>query len=141
MYTMIPYGGIRRMNQLLDEMEQDIFHGDRTRQFDFPADITDCGSYYLLEAELPGFQKENMDLEIKDGILTISAVREEQKEEQQESGKYLCRERRMGRFYRSFRLTGIQEDAVSATYEDGVLTMTLPKAAELESDRKKIAIT
>ena len=141
MYNMIPFGRINHLNHFFDEVERSFFSEERSQYAGFRTDITDGGDFYLLEAELPGFQKENIDLELKEGVLTISANREEAKEEQKDSGKYICRERRLGKFRRSFRLSGIQEDAISAAYEAGVLKLTLPKLVELQPESRKIAIS
>ena len=62
-------------------------------------------------------------MELKEGILTISAQHEEKQEKRDDQGQYLCRERRVGSFVRSFDASGIQEDAIRASYENGVLTL------------------
>ena len=141
MYNMVPFGRINHLDRFFDEVERSFFPEERSRIAGFHTDITDVGDSYQLEAELPGFQKENIDLEVKEGVLTISANRDEEKEEKQENGTVICRERRMGQFRRSFRLSGIQEDAISAAYENGVLKLTLPKLVELQPEGRKIAIS
>ena len=80
------------------------------------------------------------ELSLKDGVLTISAKHDETVENKGEDGKYVCRERRTGSFTRSFDVSGIQEDAIGAAYEDGVLKLTLPKLAEVQPQSRKIAI-
>ena len=65
---------------------------------------------------------------------------EETVENKGEDGKYVCRERRTGSFTRSFDVSGIQEDAIGAAYEDGVLKLTRPKLAEVQPQSRKIAI-
>ena len=100
-----------------------------TTQHQMPAfrtDIPDLGSYYLLEADLPGFDKGDIDLHLQDGVLTITAKHQDTTEKKEE-GKYLCRERRYGSYQRSFDVTGIQEDAITAAYDNGVLTLNMPK--------------
>lgn len=106
----------------------------------FRTDIRDEGDHFLLEAELPGFQKEDIHLELKEGVLTISAQHEEKQEKRDDQGQYLCRERRVGSFVRSFDASGIQEDAIRASYENGVLTLILPKMAEIQPQSRRIAI-
>ena len=142
MYSMIPFsrGGLSGWNNLFDEFERSFFHAEPRRIPSFRTDIRDEGDHFLLEAELPGFRKEDIDLELKDGVLTISANRDETLENKGEDGKYLCRERRVGSFARSFDVTGIQEEEIGAAYDSGVLKLTLPKAGQPEPQSRKIAI-
>ena len=137
---MIPYTNRNSSSlmDLFDEFERSVFGENGRRLPAFSTDIRDEGDHYLLEAELPGFRKEDIDLDVKDGFLTISASREESGETKQ--GGYLCRERRSGSFSRSFNLDGIQEDGITASYNDGVLELTLPKRQEALPQSRKIAI-
>ena len=128
MFGMIPF--TREENSLwnyLDNMEKSLFtgFGDMSQ---FRCDIQDKGDSYLLEAELPGFAKEDIQLNVKDGILTISAQHKESSEEKDKKGNYIRRERRYGSFTRSFDISGIQEHAITAAYNNGVLELDLPKA-------------
>ena len=137
---MIPYTNRNSSSlmDLFDEFERSVFGENGRRLPAFSTDIRDEGDHYLLEAELPGFRKEDIDLDVKDGFLTISASREESGETKQ--GGYLCRERRSGSFSRSFNLDGIQEDGITASYNNGVLELTLPKRQEILPQSRKIAI-
>lgn len=137
---MIPYTNrsSSSLMDLFDEFERSVFGENGRRLPAFSTDIRDEGDHYLLEAELPGFRKEDIDLDVKDGFLTISASREESGETKQ--GGYLCRERRSGSFSRSFNLDGIQEDGITASYNNGVLELTLPKRQEALPQSRKIAI-
>ena len=137
---MIPYTNRNSSSlmDLFDEFERSVFGESGRRAPVFSTDIRDEGDHYLLEAELPGFRKEDIDLDVKDGFLTISASRQESGETKQ--GGYLCRERRSGSFSRSFNLDGIQEDGITASYNDGVLELTLPKRQEALPQSRKIAI-
>lgn len=137
---MIPYTNrsSSSLMDLFDEFERSVFGENGRRLPAFSTDIRDEGDHYLLEAELPGFRKEDIDLDVKDGFLTISASRQESGETKQ--GGYLCRERRSGSFSRSFNLDGIQEEGITASYNDGVLELTLPKRQEALPQSRKIAI-
>ena len=137
---MIPYTNRNSSSlmDLFDEFERSVFGENGRRLPAFSTDIRDEGDHYLLEAELPGFRKEDIDLDVKDGFLTISASREESGETKQ--GGYLCRERRSGSFSRSFNLDGIKEDGITASYNNGVLELTLPKRQEVLPQSRKIAI-
>jgi len=103
-----------------------------------PVDIRDEGPHYLLEAELPGVDKQNLSLEIKEGVLTISA--NQAQETNREEANYLCSERRFGRVSRSFTLENIDEAAISADFVDGVLRMKLPKHTKPEPETRRIDI-
>lgn len=107
----------------------------------FRTDIRDQGDKFLLEAELPGFSKEDIRLDVKDNILTIQAQRKQEREEKDENGTYLRRERRFGSFTRTFDVTGIDEEGITAAYENGVLALTLPKQAPVVPASRQIAIS
>lgn len=107
----------------------------------FGTDVTDEGDHYQLTADLPGFKKDDIEINVEDGILTISAERNEESEDKDNKGRYIRRERTYGSYKRSFDLTEVDDDNITAKYEDGVLTLTLPKkqVAEIES-KKSITI-
>lgn len=142
MYSLLPFGRYTNnsLNSLFDDFERSFFPVDRSQMPAFRTDIKDEGDHFLLEADLPGFRKEDIDLHLQDGLLTITAKHDETSENKDENGKYVCRERRVGSFTRSFNVSGIQEDAISASYENGVLKLTLPKQGEPEPQSRKIAI-
>lgn len=142
MYSLLPFGRYANnsLNSLFDDFERSFFPVDRSQMPAFRTDIKDEGDHFLLEADLPGFKKEDIDLHLQDGVLTITANHSETVENKEEGGKYVCRERRVGSFTRSFNVSGIQEDAISASYENGVLKLTLPKEGEPEPQSRKIAI-
>ncbi len=137
---MIPYTNRNSSSlmDLFDEFERSVFGESGRRLPAFSTDIRDEGDHYMLEAELPGFRKEDIDLNVKDGYLTISASRQEANETKRDN--YLCRERRSGSFSRSFNLDGIQEEGITAFYHNGVLELTLPKRQEVLPQSRKIAI-
>jgi len=123
-----------------DNFTRDFFRKSNTDLPAFRTDIRDTGDSYLLEADLPGFRKEDISLDLKDGILTITAVHEQSEEKKAGEGGYIRRERRYGSFSRSFDVTGIEESAITASYQNGVLAVTLPKAKPAEPETHKIAI-
>ena len=141
MYSMIPFGRYgNSLDSLFDDFERSFFSNGRSQLPAFRTDIQDKGDHYLLEADLPGFQKEDIDLHVQDGVLTITAKHDETRENKDESGKYVCRERRTGSYARSFDVSGIREDGIGASYENGVLKLTLPKQGEQVPVSRKIAI-
>ena len=141
MFGMIPFD--RRDDNLFD-----IFDNFQKKFFDntnaslpaFRTDIRDQGDKFLLEAELPGFNKEDISLELKDGILTIKAEHKESAEDTGDKGEYLRRERRYGSFARSFDVSGIDEAGITAAYNNGILELTLPKQVPVEPETRQIAI-
>lgn len=140
MYSLLPFGRTNNLSNLFDDFERSFFPAQRGQMPAFRTDIKDEGDHYLLEAELPGFAKEDIDLDLKDGVLTISAKHDERVENKDDAGRYVCRERRTGSFIRSFDVSGIREDAIGAAYDNGVLKLTLPKMGEPEPQSRKIAI-
>ena len=112
------------------EMEQleKRFFGQRTPALQ--TDIREVENGYILEADLPGFAREDIKAEIKNGYLTIRA---ERKTDSESCENYLRRERTYGSFSRTFDLEGIDTEAITASFKDGVLSVNLPKM-EVKAD-------
>lgn len=104
----------------------------------FVTDIADHGDSYLLESDLPGFRKEDIHLDLQGDTLTITARRNDEREDRKE--QYIRCERSYGSYQRSFDMSGVDTDNIRATYENGVLRLTLPKKAEHTSERKSLTI-
>ena len=140
MFGMLPFE--RSDDNLFDTFDnftRNFFRGSNASLPAFRTDIRDQGDKFLLEAELPGFQKEDIDLHLQNGVLTITARHQEEHEEKKE-GKYLCRERRAGSCARAFDVSGIREEDITAAFEDGVLKLTLPKQGDPVPQSRRIAI-
>ncbi|MDD2574089.1 MAG: Hsp20/alpha crystallin family protein [Bacillota bacterium] len=101
-------------------------------------DIREEEDRYLLEADLPGFNKDDIGIQLKDNIITITAQHNEDFEEKGDS--YLRRERRSGRLIRNFMVDNVKQDSVSAKYENGVLKVLLPKENKRPIREKRIDI-
>jgi HSP20 family protein len=141
MFGMIPFE--RHDNNFFDafdEFEKKFLGQTNASIPAFRTDIRDQGDKFLLEAELPGFQKEDLSLDLKDNILTIKAEHKESIDQKNDQGEYIRRERRYGSFARSFDVTGIDESAISASYESGVLKLVLPKQSPVLPASRQIAI-
>lgn len=141
MFGMIPFD--RRDDNLFDIFDnfEKKFFGNTTAKLPaFRTDIRDQGDKFLLEAELPGFTKEDINLELKDGFLTIKAEHKESKDETNDKGEYIRRERRYGSFSRTFDVNGIDEANITAAYNNGVLELSLPKQVPVEPESRQIAI-
>ena len=119
----------------MEEFERRFF-GQRTPSM--KTDIRETENAYILEADLPGFSREDIHAEIKDGYLTIRA--EHKSEDEDNSESYLRRERTYGTFTRTFDLEGIDAEAITASFKNGVLTLNLPKLQPKVEDARKVEI-
>ena len=141
MFGMLPFErGNDNLFDAFDRFERQFFGNTRATLPDFRTDIRETDGQYVLDAELPGFSKEDIHLDLKDGILTISAEHREDKEEKDAKGNFIRRERRYGSFSRSFDVTGIDVENISASYNNGVLELTLPKQVPAIPESRRIAI-
>jgi len=101
-------------------------------------DMFDRGDRVIIKAELPGVNKEDIDLSVAGGILTIKGERKA--EEEVEDEDYYCCERYRGSFYRAIQLPAdVDTDKIEANYENGVLEINLPKVPEVTP--KKISVS
>jgi len=103
-------------------------------------DIRDEGEKYVMEAELPGFTKEDIKLDINGLYLVLTAEHKNEKDEKDDKGKYIRRERSYGSYTRSFDITGVDTENISAEYMDGILKIDLPKKASEEPPVKRLEI-
>ena len=93
-------------------------------------DVRDDGTNYLLDIDLPGFKKEDIQAELKNGYLTIGAVREDNKEEKDNNGKVIRQERYSGSCKRSFYVgETLKQEDIHAHFENGILKLMFPKDA------------
>ncbi|WP_033165889.1 Hsp20/alpha crystallin family protein [Clostridium sp. KNHs205] len=134
-----------RVNNLFDEMFKESF-------FESPAwfnqsqmmktDVQEKEGNYLIDMELPGFSKEDLQAELRDGYLTITANRNENKEEKDKDGNYIRRERFTGSSKRSFYVGDkVKQEDIKASFKDGILRLTVPKISEgIEEKKGYIAI-
>ena len=139
MFSIIPYrtnhNMTRRENRgYFEDFANDFFRpffadnfGMMANQRPMKVDVKDEGDHYTLEADMPGMKKDDVKVEVNDGVLTISAEYNHAEEQKGEEDKYVYRERRFGSMSRSFNVEGIQEDGITAEFRDGVLKLALPK--------------
>lgn len=117
-----------RFTQLVDEMFNQDFLPSLNGKFNsLRTDITETKDAYLVEADLPGFSKENIQIELENNQLTIRAKRDEKTELKDENDKIIRQERHFGEFVRSFYIDNVDQDKIEATLEEGVLKIKLPK--------------
>lgn len=128
MFELMPFGyrRVSAYNPFRDFEEMSRSFWDNNNVSAFRTDITEKDGKYVLEADLPGFKKEDISVDIDKDCLTITAEhKSEEKEENADS--YIRRERYYGSYTRSFNVKGIDTEAITAAYNDGVLTLTMPK--------------
>ena len=95
-------------------------------------DVRESGENYEVAVDLPGFKKDEIDLELNDGYLTISAAKNMNKDEKDQEGRYIRQERYCGQCSRTLYVGDVKPGEVGARYEDGILKLTLPKKEQKE---------
>ena len=105
-------------------------------------DIREHDTGYELDVDLPGFKKDEINIELENGYLTISAAKGLDKDEQDKKGKYIRRERYAGTMQRSFYVgDDVTQEDIKAKFEDGILKLSIPKKdAQAVETKKTIAI-
>ena len=104
-------------------------HADRLMK----TDVREKDNTYELDVDLPGFKKDEITVDLKDGYLTIGASKGLDKDQSDENGKYIRRERYAGVCSRSFYVgENIRPEEIGAKYEDGILKLSVPKADHRE---------
>ena len=150
MFELRPFN--RRHNALtynpfreMDEFEKNFFgspfgfFGERGLS-DFRTDVTDNGDSYLLEADLPGFDKKDITMDVSGDVLTIRAERHSDHEDKSKQDKYIRCERSYGCYTREFDVSGIDTDHIKAKYTDGVLRLEMPKKQQALPEAKHLEI-
>lgn len=136
MFELTPYSTRRSMMDPFSFFSD--FFGTNNAPMELRTDITDKGDSFVLEADLPGFKKDDIKIDLENDRLTIKAERHSNTETTKNG--YVRRERSFGSFERSFDVSGIDTAGIKANYTDGVLTLTLPKRPELVPDNRSIVI-
>ncbi|HBJ24427.1 MAG TPA: Hsp20/alpha crystallin family protein [Ruminococcaceae bacterium] len=128
-------------NNIFDDLFNTPFF-TRSEQNMMKTDIKEHDGGYELTVDLPGVKKDDIKAELNDGYLTITAENNSSKDEKDEKGKYICRERYSGSYSRSFYVgDAVTEEDIKAKFENGTLTLDIPKKEALpEKQNKYIAI-
>ena len=137
MFELTPYSARRSVYDPFS-LFNDFFGSSANSVMELRTDITDTGDSFVLEADLPGFKKDDIKIDLENDRLTIKAERHSEREENKNG--CIRRERHFGTFERSFDVSGIDTQSIKAAYNDGVLTLTLPKRPELVPDNRTITI-
>ena len=131
------------MRRQINRMFDNLFRGEAPESADLPSiwnpsvDIAERESEYVVKVELPGVSKDDVRITLEDALLTIRGEKKQEKESKEAS--YHRMERSYGSFQRSFTLpASVKADKIEASYRDGILTVTLPKADEAR--RKQIEV-
>ena len=104
-------------------------------------DIYEKDGIYHLEMDVPGFDKKDVNIEIDENdYLTITAEKNSEKNEEDDDKTYIRKERSYGKYQRSFYLGDVDKDRIDASFENGILKITMPKKEEIKSSKKTIEI-
>lgn len=144
MFGLIPFrtNGVKTtggsFEDFINGFFNDDFFGNMNMPGNFNADIKETQNEYLLDAELPGVNKEDINLEYRDNNLIISAKREETLDESKDN--YIKRERHYGQFSRSFYVENVDRNNIKARFENGELKIILPKINKVIENNNRIQI-
>ena len=128
------------MNFGFPEIEKALY--GKHASHEMKTDVRETDSGYEVDIDLPGFKKDEINIQLDNGYLSISAAKGLDKDEQDKEGKYIRKERYAGSMSRSFYVgNAITQDDIKAKYESGILRLSVPKkAAEEIESAKRIAI-
>ena len=134
--SLIPWGGKDSLwpSDLLGNFFGDSFFPSVSSGM--KADIRETEKNYVIDVEVPGINRDNLEIDLTDNYLTITAHLDESSEEKGKNGQYLRRERKTGVFRRSFALENVKTEEITAQLINGVLSVTCPKS-ELPAEQKK----
>lgn len=122
------------------------FHDFENNFFDGPSvpscktDIKDEGDKFVLEAELPGFEKSEIKLDINGDNLIISAEHSTNNDEKDDDNKYVRRERSYCSYQRSFDVSAVDTSKIDAEYKNGILILNMPKKSPVPSGARRLEI-
>jgi HSP20 family protein len=143
-----PAHDLASLHSTMDRLFSDVFgdsfagrgsDGDDSSgpTFYLPVDIKETENGYMVQAPIPGVRPEDVEVTFSDGVLTINATRREERE--QREGRFLRREIAFGNYQRRIALPGdVQADNISARFENGVLTVEVPRSARPEPRRIEV---
>lgn len=139
--SLVPRNSLLDFGDFFENFYAPVSSSQATTGFFSPrVDIKDKEDRYEIVADLPGVDKDKLSVTLEDGILTIEASTEEEQSEEEE-GRVIRKERRSGKYLRSFTLGhDVQESDIKASFKNGVLTLEAPKLKEVAPERKKIDI-
>jgi len=139
-----PFGELMSLRSAMDRLFEDSFvrplHWSASGDLALPLDVTATADEVTVQGSLPGYKPEDVEITIEGGALTISGQTHD--ERQVEEGSYLLQEIRRGSFSRTIVLPeGVEPDRATATFENGLLTLRIPKAEQVKPHRITITPT
>jgi len=127
-------GDVFDLFNIFDDLLNDGQYTNKpSRIANFRVDLKDENDHYVVEAELPGFKKEEVSLDYEEGRLIISAKRNEETTEEKDN--YLHRERKLCSMQRAIYLKDVKSEEIDATLEDGILKIVIPKIERTTNKR------
>ena len=147
MFEIIPlthsrsfWSPFREMDNLARAFFNEPFFSEKAEVRPFRTDIRKTDEGFVLDADLPGFEKKDIAIDLKDDVLTIKAQRHSEVEDSDKKENYIRIERSYGSYERSFDVSGIDTDKIKAKYENGVLSLTLPEKEPVIPETKTLGI-
>nr|WP_010883722.1 Hsp20/alpha crystallin family protein [Streptococcus thermophilus]AAF04361.1 low molecular weight heat stress protein [Streptococcus thermophilus] len=122
-YSMTPF-------DFFEDFSRNLFNDLRSNLI--KTDIHETDNEYIVEAELPGISKDNIQVTYEDGVLTISGQQQIDTVDEDKKGKLIRSERSLTSVRRQYLLENVKEDEIKASYSDGILKVTLPKDSNKE---------
>jgi len=139
---LIPFGELDRMRKDMDRLWEAFLQRkptDNEEEFSPALDLSETANELIVKCEIPGMERKDIDISLSDGMLNIKGEKKQEREEKK--ADYHLVERSYGSFTRSIQLPKeVQSDKISASYKNGILTVTLPKSEEAKKKETKIKI-
>ncbi len=130
--------GFSLFDNMFDDMFRDPFFTNSNNTKLMKTDIQEKDNNYILDMDLPGYEKEDIKAQLKDGYLTITAQKNTSNDDKDEEGNYIRRERYCGKCSRSFYVgDSIKEEDIKANFNNGILELTFPKEVEQKAEEMK----
>ncbi len=145
MFGLVPFrfnNGENNRGLSINDMFNDFFNDNMLSEFNssgsFKTDIKENPEGYVVHAELPGVNKEDINIDYNNNYLTISAIKNNEFEEKKDN--YIRRERSYGSVSRGFYINNIDKNSIKAKFDNGVLSVELPKKDLISNNENKILI-
>lgn len=130
-YSMTPFNFFEDFSRnFFEDFSRNLFNDFNSNLI--KTDIHETDNEYIVEAELPGISKENIQVTYEDGVLTISGQQQTDTVDEDKKGKLIRSERSLTSVRRQYLLENVKEDEIKASYSDGILKVTLPKDSNKE---------
>ncbi len=140
-YSRSLFNPFREMDSLARAFFNEPFFSEKAQIKPFRTDIRKTDSGFVLEADLPGVDKKDISVNIEGDILTIKAERHSESEDNEKKDSFVRIERSYGSYERSFDVSGIDTENISAKYENGVLVLNMPEKAVTAPPSRQLTIS